>query len=99
MITITPEVEKILAEMQSKGCPIIETWVEPLIRAGFGGLPCLVIRNMGRTVVRLSALKSYLDGNFDKNNHLRYISTYPECIVAIKAGQKNPSIPMAYHRG
>jgi hypothetical protein len=97
-VNITPEIERIFKEMAADGWPVIEAWVAPLIAAGFGGLPCIVVRNLNRHVVRVDGLKAYLEEKHAENNHLRYISTYPECIEAVKRGTARPNIPGSYVR-
>lgn len=98
-MNITPEIERIFQEMASDGYPVIEAWVAPLVAAGFGGLPCIVVRNLTRHVVRVQEIPAYLKEKRAENDHLRYISTYPECIEAVKRGNPRPNLPMSYRSG
>lgn len=100
---ITPEIERIFKEMAEDGYPVIPAWIAPLIAAGFGGLPCLVVRQLNKHVVRVDELEKYLaEPDHTMNhptNHVRLISTYPECIEAVKHGQARPAIPASYRSG
>lgn len=98
-VKITPEIERIFQEMANDGYPVIESWVAPLVAAGFGGLPCIVIRNLTRHVVRVHEIPAYLKEKRADNDHLRYISTYPECIEAVKRGNPRPAISSSYASG
>lgn len=91
-------IEQILKEMSDCGYFIIDTWVDTLVTNGYGGIPVLVRRNLGRDVVRLRDLRRALAAPLSKDDYLRDCSTFSECLDLIKKGERNPNVPTKYFR-
>lgn len=85
------DIISVLASLERHCYFLTETDARIMINNGYGGLPVLIRRNLGREVVRLRDLEATLAKPMEEFDYLRDVSTWPEMLEAIQKGTPEPA--------